>query len=446
MKTAKELKAMADDLLLGGSYMEALHAYCALLDVQPLNLDARLRVADALLALGEVQRAALVYTSLAKHSANAGYPLHAIMALKILSQLDPQFTALLKSVAELYAAGSSRLGRGSRMAPPDPDQEVPLDLELQLRDVPPPEQLFRRAESVGSSFEDSGIQYPELLTPLPLLSLLPAKDFDAVLKAIKLLRVRPGTPVITEGEVGNSFFVLGRGSVRVTRKEKPGKHIQLAVLHPGSIFGEMALLNNEPRNATVSSIGDCDLLEFDRDALIAASNTVASIAKALSSFTQERLLNNLLKTAALFRPLDDKQRKALMRRFLAYDAEPGTALIHEGEPGKGLFLVLRGKMEVTRTAEGHKQHLATLLPGDIFGEISLLNEEPTTASVVASEKSTVLFLGRDYFRRLVDAVPEIRGYIEQLSEERQMDLRLTEVCGSAGDDEDLSDDDIVILV
>lgn len=437
---------MADELLLNGSYMEALHAYCALLDLQPLHLDARLRVADALLALGEVQRAALVYTSLAKHSANAGYPLHAIMALKILSQLDPQFTALLKSVAELYANGSPRLGRGARMAPPDPEQEVPADLEVHLREVPPPDQLFRRAESVGSTFEGSGIQYPELLTPLPLFSLLPAKDFDAVLKAIKLLRVRPNTAVITEGEVGTSFFVLGRGSVRVIRKEKTGKQIQLAVLHPGSIFGEMALLNSEPRNATVAAVEDCDLLEFDRDALIAASNTVASIARALSSFTQERLLNNLMKTAALFKPLDDKQRMDLMRRFLAYDAEPGTALIREGEPGKGLFLVLRGKMEVTRTMEGQKQSVATLLPGDIFGEISLLNEEPTTASVVAVEKSTVLFLGRDYFRRLVEAVPEIRGYIEQLSEERQMDLRLSEVYSPVSDDEELDDDDIVILV
>jgi len=132
MKTVRELKSMADELLLAGSYMEALHAYCALLDLQPLHLDARLRVADALLALGEVQRAALVYTSLARHSANAGYPLHAIMALKILSQLDPQFVGLLKSVAELYANGSPRLGRGARMAPPDPEQEVPPDLELQL--------------------------------------------------------------------------------------------------------------------------------------------------------------------------------------------------------------------------------------------------------------------------------------------------------------------------
>jgi cAMP-dependent protein kinase regulator len=445
MRTVRNLRELADEKLLSGAFKEALYLYCVLLEQQPLQFDVRLRVADTLLALGEVERAVVVYTSLARHAANGGYPLHALVALKVLSTLDPQFGVLLPGIAEMYAAGSPRLGRGFRVAPPDPDQPLPPELPLDLNALPPAEKLAVRAESVASGFEGSGIHYPELLAPLPLFSLLPASDFRAVLDAIKLCRVQPGTQVVKEGEMGRSFFILARGTVRVSRKQKNKERVTLAELHQGSIFGEMALLTETPRNATVEALTDCDLLEFDRDALVAASNTVANIAEALSTFSQERLLNNLLNTAPLFKTLDDDQRLDLMKRFLAFDAEPGTAMIREGEPGRGLFLVLRGEFEVTRDEGGHRQTVATLTPGDVFGEISLLNDEPTTATVTAAARSTVLFLGREYFRRLIDAVPEIRSYVEDLGDERMMDLRLRDAT-YLDDTEELDDDDIEILI
>ncbi len=52
-------------------------------------------------------------------------------------------------------------------------------------------------------------------------------------------------------------------------------------------------------------------------------------------------------------------------------------------------------------------------------------EEPTSASVTAGEKSTVLFLSRELFTKLTSAVQEIREYVENLSDERLMDARLT---------------------
>jgi CRP-like cAMP-binding protein len=410
-----------------------------MVQLQPVNLDARLRVADALLALGDVQRAAVVYTALSRYAANAGYPLRALVALKVLSALEPQLEVLLRGVADLYALGSPRLGRGVRLAPGDLNVPVPptLDLAKQI----PLEQLAPHAERVASDL--SGAAYPDKLPPVPLFSELSADAFGAVLSALKLRRARPGEVIIAEGEPGQSFFVLARGEVKVTKQLAQGGVVELATLHEGSIFGEMALVSAAPRSATVTASGDADLLEFDREALGAASREVGTLAAALDKFTRERLLSNLISTCPLFTPLDRKQRMDLVRRFTAHDVAQGVVVLREGEPGRGLFVLLAGEVDVSKVDGVEKVLLATLKPGDVFGEISLLTDQPASATVTAARQSTVLFLPREVFLKLVQAFPEIREYVSQLSDDRLLDTRLLL---EAGHDEEVLEDIDVVLV
>ncbi|RLB55306.1 MAG: hypothetical protein DRJ42_06575 [Deltaproteobacteria bacterium] len=442
MKTVGDLKAHADARLFADDFHAALHAYTALVRLQPVNLDARLRVADTLLALGEVQRSAVVYTALARHCSHAGYPGRALVALKILTALEPQLIALLADLAELYAVGSEKLGRSVRISPGDPAAELPEGLDMSA--APPIEQLIPVAEELAADVKAIAA-YPENLPPIPLFSELPEDAFARVLEALKLVRTRPGDVLIKQGDVGQSFFVLARGTVLISRVDDDGKEHRLASLHDGSIFGEMALVSALPRSATVTSVTDCDLFEFDRAALAAAAEEVSTIASALDKFTRERLLNNLLATAALFRPLDRRQRFDLMRRFSAHDVAPGTLIIEEGEPGKGLYVVLSGEMDVSKVDGDEKVLLATLKPGDVFGEISLLNDSPTTASVTAATNATVMLLAREYFQRLIAAVEPIREYVENLGDERLMDTQIVMATDADGEIEELSEDDFILI-
>jgi CRP-like cAMP-binding protein len=424
MQTVADLKSAADEHFRSGAFPQALELYAGLVRAQSLNLDARLRVADCLLALGEVQRAAVVYTSLARHAAHAGYPLRALVALKILATLEPKLGVLLRGVAELYAASSKRLGRGARRAPPEPTDKLPPGLAL---GPPAGSDPIESATLTAAQFSAQDAVYPDKLMPIPVLSLLGLEEFEAVLGALKLVRARAGEFIVKEGEAGYSFFVIARGSVQVVKEQADGSLRPLANLHEGAIFGEMALLSALPRSASIRALSDCDLLEFDRDALLAASTTVNSLAGALAEFAQERLLSNLMASAELFKPLDRRQRLDLMRRFVAVDTEPGGVLIHEGEPGRGLHVILRGEVVVEKVRGPHRTELARLGPGELFGEISLLSEELTTATVRVSERCTTLFLSRDYFERLIEAVPDIRNHLEQLGENRMMDMHISMV-------------------
>jgi CRP-like cAMP-binding protein len=441
MKTIADLWALADDRVREGELLPALHAYAAVVQLQPTNLDARMRVGDVLLAIGEVQRAAVVWTSLARLAANGGYPLRALVALKLLTALEPQLASLVSSLGELYSVDSKRLGKGVRLAPGDPAQPLPAGLDLSS--PPPRDALLAGAERVASDL--TGAQFPERLPPIPVFSELSAGAFGAVLQALKLVRVPAGSVVIAEGEAGTSFFVLASGEVRVTKRRvgAADDEVELARLHEGAIFGEMALVSAAPRTASVTAVRDSDLLEFDREALAAAAQEVGPLAAALDKFTRERLLNNLLATSPLFAPLDRKQRLDLVRRFTAHDVAPGVVIIREGEPGRGLFILLAGEVDVSKVDGDSKVLLASLKPGDVFGEISLLDDSPTTATITAARASTVLFLDRAIFDRLVQAFPAIKEYVSQLGEDRLMDTRLLL---EAGHDELELELDVDVLV
>jgi CRP-like cAMP-binding protein len=424
MLTLIDLKHHTDRALYADRFDDALAGYARIVELQPGNLDARLRVADALLATGDLQRAAVVYTALARHAALAGYPLRALIALKLLSTLEPKLGVLLSDIARMYARDSERLGRSVRRALPPLSQLLPSDFTPQPQ-LPAGANLPEYAQRIACDYTTSELVYPERLMPVPLLSLFPMREFETLLSVLRVVRTRPDSLILREGEPGTSFFVLARGSVDV-RARRDGREQQLAQLQEGSIFGEMALLSAAPRTASVLSHDDCDLLEFDCSELTHATSTLRNLGQTLDTFARERLINNVFSTSALFKPLDGKQRVDLMRRFVSLDANPGDTLIREGDPGQGVYVVLRGEVAVMRMEDGAEVELARLGPSEVFGEIALLTSEPATATVrVAKPGTSLLFLSRDYFERLMAAVPELRTYFERLSEDRLMDQRIS---------------------
>jgi len=87
--------------------------------------------------------------------------------------------------------------------------------------------------------------------------------------------------------------------------------------------------------------------------------------------------------------------------------------------------VLHGAVTVTRATPNGPAPLADLGPGDVFGEISLLEGVPVTATVTATAGAMVLVLPSAVFLRLVEGVPGWRRYFEELADDRRMDQRLS---------------------
>ena len=109
-----------------------------------------------------------------------------------------------------------------------------------------------------ASIEDLLHQVPIFadLTPDALTSLAGSGRYDAA---------RPGQVVFREGDAGDALYVVVRGEVRLLRRDPAGQEVALAVVKAGSVFGELALIDGEPRSATAVAVGVCGFFVIERD-------------------------------------------------------------------------------------------------------------------------------------------------------------------------------------
>jgi CRP-like cAMP-binding protein len=97
--------------------------------------------------------------------------------------------------------------------------------------------------------------HTELLAQVPLFSACTKKELQAIAKRSEEQRVDAGTSVVREGEAGDAFYVIVSGQAEVARSGQV-----VATIGAGSFFGDLALLDRAPRNATVTAITDMDLI------------------------------------------------------------------------------------------------------------------------------------------------------------------------------------------
>jgi len=320
-------------------------------------------------------------------------------------------------------------------AEPEPDQvELEVDLSSPVEAFTELElegdsllQAVERAARVGAKARASAaaVRAPLEAAPaappqrrkppeVPLFSDLPPQAFIELFERGPLLRFKKGQRIVEQGSIGQSFFIVCQGSVRVVRQEN-GTARELAQLPEGSFFGEMALLSDNPRIASVEAASDeAEVLEIPAALLSRLSSHHPSVAGALRKFCRQRLLLNVMNTSALFQPFDRKDRRELIERFRAREVSSSTAIVREGQHSDGLYVILSGEVQVSK--EGRV--LARLREADVFGEMSLLQKAPATATVTALRRTSLLRLPRADFDEIIMSHPQILVLVSELTEDR----------------------------
>ena len=79
----------------------------------------------------------------------------------------------------------------------------------------------------------------------------------------------------------------------------------------------------------------------------------------------------------------------------------GTVIFRQGDPGHEMFVISEGQVRLTIGTGGIEKEVGLFGPGEFFGELSLLSEEPRSATATAAEDSTLLVIGRDVFKMMV---------------------------------------------
>lgn len=238
-----------------------------------------------------------------------------------------------------------------------------------------------------------------------LFSRLDDDQFTQVMLAL-VEKPIPGkdTRVITQGDAGDYFYVVEKGDFDIyvnsqgTMLPGPdGMGKKVASIGPGGSFGELALMYNAPRAATVMSTTPQNVLwALDRVTFrrILMENT----------FKKRRMYESFLEEVSLLSSLVAYERSKIADALDTTQFEEGETIIKEGDPGDRFYIMEQGQANVVREDQGV---LRSLTKGDYFGELALLNDAPRAASVIAQSKVKVAFLDKDGFQRLLGPVVEI---------------------------------------
>jgi len=120
-------------------------------------------------------------------------------------------------------------------------------------------------------------------------------------------------------------------------------------------------------------------------------------------------MSDALAAVPLFAGLDADGLTSMTRGMRVRRFRRGETIFHLGDPGDALFIVMAGSIKITLPADtGDEAILATLRPGDFFGELALLDGAPRSATAVAIEATETYILPRDQFRELIATEPVMR--------------------------------------
>jgi len=121
----------------------------------------------------------------------------------------------------------------------------------------------------------------EQLGEVPLFSAMSKKDLQSVAKRADFVSAPPGKVLVTEGSAGSEFFAILAGRARVERHGR-----QVALLGPGNFFGDLALLDRAPRNASVVSETDMELARLNQRAFDALLDVPGFSKKLLAGLAR----------------------------------------------------------------------------------------------------------------------------------------------------------------
>ncbi len=119
-------------------------------------------------------------------------------------------------------------------------------------------------------------------------------------------------------------------------------------------------------------------------------------------------MTGFLKGVPLFTGLSETERDALGRDFVRRLYRPGELIFQQDDPGQVLYLVETGQVRIFVEGENGQETSVTFCgPGDVFGELAVIDEDPRSASAVAVKDTALLTLGRDRFREHLRRSPQL---------------------------------------
>ena len=314
---------------------------------------------------------------------------HAIeagLAAEVLAQIEPSHQASTQKVDVPKKAKENRPRRNSVSS-----ESIDPKTKLDLSTIP-------RVDKA-----DSTVARIEIAIEKHLLF----KDLDTETRRVLILsmserNVLADERVITQGEDGDFFYIVDSGTldcfVAPEGTASPGNLVKQ--YDAGTSFGELALMYNTPRAATIIANTDSNLFAIERDVFRKL---------ILQGYMAKRSrFEKILEEIPLLKSMEKYERSVLADSFDERRFKAGDAVITEGDIGMTFYILLEGECVATQEdASKNTVEVKTYKAGDYFGELALLHNNVRAASVKANTDCACIALDKIAFERLLGPVRDI---------------------------------------
>lgn len=225
---------------------------------------------------------------------------------------------------------------------------------------------------------------------------------EVLVQAMEERKFAAGDKVITQGDEGDALYIVDAGKLECAKAVSPQDPPTVVMTYSvGDSFGELALLYNTPRAATVTASTACTLWSLDR-------STFAHVAKS-AAISRRTQYEALLKKVELLQTMTDYERLQLTDALKTVTFADSEFVMREGDWGEVFYIVESGAAKATKTITPNTEPILVkeYRPGDYFGELALLDGEPRAASVIAVGDLRCVVMDRLAFKRLLGPVETI---------------------------------------
>nr|CAH69748.1 cGMP-dependent protein kinase 13-3 [Paramecium tetraurelia] len=224
---------------------------------------------------------------------------------------------------------------------------------------------------------------------------VPQSDIEYVVDQMFYCTVPDGQFVFKQGDKASSYFLIERGQCQIIINGELKK-----TLKSGDAFGELAMLYNAPRSASVRAVGDCAFWAIDR-------NTFRKVVEQQNQRSYEEN-REFMKKVEFFSFLTEEQRDAISSVLITSVFKKGEIIVSEGDVANSFYIIKKGKVAIIK---GEKE-VSQMNSGESFGEAALYQSCQRAATVKAAEEEVrCLSLSKDDIQRILGQKIQTVKYI-----------------------------------
>ncbi|CAL8071052.1 unnamed protein product [Calicophoron daubneyi] len=302
------------------------------------------------------------------------------------------------------------------------DTQVPSSIRFNV-DGPPRDSLLRRQSVAAESFDpekedeetdeqqhpvypktdEQRIRLSSAVKEILLFRCLDEEQKSRVIDAMQEKRVEDGEVIIRQGDYGDNFYIIESGTYDIYVRSPSDSADELGkkvgAYDGQGYFGELALMYNTLRAATIKAASDGIIWSMDR-------STFRRIVLK-GAFLKRQLYESLLEDVPLLKELSHYERISVADALQTRSYKDKELIIAQGETGKEMFFVESGAVKVVIKERGKDVDVSQLEKGAYFGELALITKKPRAASVYAVGPTKVAVLDVASFERLMGPCLEV---------------------------------------